>query len=91
MSQHYDLNVNGVIVTVDLEDDYRVEGSFDPDAPSDLDYYGYRDTVFTIVRAKFPDIELTVDGEQAYDSLRDKIDYITLTLQDTLDKQYVGI
>lgn len=33
-------------------DDYNIEGSFDPDAASDIDYYGYRETCWEIIEAQ---------------------------------------
>jgi hypothetical protein len=40
-------------------EDYNIKGSFDPNSPSDIEYYGYRETTFTITNMFAPTI---IDG-----------------------------
>jgi hypothetical protein len=40
-----------VMFNVRVNDDYKVPATFDHDSPSDLDYFGYRETDFTVVAA----------------------------------------
>lgn len=73
---------------VDIED-YNIIGSFDPDAPSDIDYYGYRETCFKIQSAE---VQTNTGWWPMHD---DEVRYIeenydsrvTLLVQDAIDKQ----
>lgn len=69
--------------------DYNIEGSFSPNAPSDHDYYGYRETEFTVTRA----IGITADEEFEFD--QDELNYfiennsekIEVIVQNLIDKE----
>lgn len=51
MNQAVEVVVKGVKLNVLVTDDFTVKGSFDPDSESDLDFYGYRETEFEVLRA----------------------------------------
>lgn len=70
-------------------EDYNIKGTFHPDAASDIEYYGYRDTDFYIVKAWGTDAvgsyEMTEDEIQnLIDNNKDKI---LLMVQDEIDKR----
>lgn len=44
----YNLKLYGTKFDVVVIDDYKIKGSFDPNSPSDTDFYGYRETVFDV-------------------------------------------
>lgn len=74
---------NGVTLTIDLIDDYTIKGSFNPNASCDLEYYGYRETDYTVISATYLDVELT---EEEYSVL---VNYerglVTLAIQNEID------
>lgn len=76
-------------ILVEVFDDYKVEGSFDPNAASDLDYYGYRDTQFDVVDVfELTDVVgyLAIHRDLLPDFLREHEGLIVLAVQDHLDE-----
>ena len=76
-------------VHVEVTEDYKVVGSFDPNAPSDLDYFGYRDTEFevkAVVAKENNAAQLPMDEEWGLIWADERIDSITLKVQDALDE-----
>ena len=73
---------------IDVED-YHVKGSFDPQASCDTEFYGHRETTFTVQSAEGKDSI----GWWEFD--KDELEYfvekngsaITLIVQDAIDKQ----
>lgn len=74
--------------SVEVTDDYNVKGSFDPNAASDLEFFGYRETHWNIISAVGKDslgwwpmldaeVEIMVNRHE---------DKITLIVQDALDE-----
>lgn len=82
------------VTTLLIEDieDYNVKGTFDPQAASDIEFYGYRETTFKIVDGSRNSI---FGGswpihEEELDYYRNHCDdEITLMVQDYLDEQNV--
>ena len=72
-----------VVVT----DDYCVEGSFSHNAVSDYDYYGFRDTIFTVTKAvgSCSAGEWELNEEELGLFIKQNEDRITLLVQDKLD------
>lgn len=71
----------------DIED-YNIKGSFDPNAASDIEFFGYRETTFTVssVQVLLRD-DLWVDDEN---TLKEEFltyydDQITLIVQNAID------
>ncbi len=82
----------GIRYNVTVTNDYHIKGSFDPDAPSDLDYYGYRDTELEVTSVSV----MWHTGDKAYmwvpmlddevdAHVESNIDKITLLVQDAID------
>ncbi|AXF53064.1 MAG: hypothetical protein [Caudoviricetes sp.] len=69
-------------------DDYSIEGSFDPDAACDLEYYGFRDTSFTVetIDEPFFDVYLPLTDEERDQIVAANEDKILLLVQDQIDK-----
>lgn len=72
--------------------DYHIEGSFDPEAPSDLDYYGYRDTEIEVERVEElyhmngkPQMWIALLDYESEPHIESNIDKITLLVQDAID------
>lgn len=85
---------NDIRVYVDVVSDYNVEGTFDPDATCDTEYFGFRETDIVVTDVKV----LTHKGTEyeAWLSLRDeeiekfsKINYdmVLLKTQYTIDEK----
>lgn len=82
------INIGSLELFVNVIHDYHVKGSFSPDAPSDLDYYGYRETEFEVVKiiASADDGATAILSEESAEQYVDKfVDVIELCIQDTLD------
>lgn len=68
-------------------EDYHVEGSFDPAAVSDFEFYGYRETTFKVVSAQGKDrIGYWPFGEDELEYfIENNNDAITLIVQNAID------
>lgn len=83
------VNIGSLELLVNVISDYYVEGSFSPDAPSDFDYYGYRETEFEVVKivTHADDGSSAVMDEISHEQYVDRFIYeIELFVQDTLDE-----
>lgn len=83
------INLKDHSVYVEVTSDYNVVGNFDPNASSDLEYYGYRETEFevTAVVNEVDNIARLPLSEEAQDFFCDEnIDMLTLKVQDALDE-----
>lgn len=69
-------------------DDYNIKGSFDPDAACDLEYYGFRDTSFTVetIDELFCDVYMPLTDEERDHIVAQNEDKILLLVQDQIDK-----
>ena len=71
----------------DIED-YNIKGTFDPNSPSDIEFFGYRETLFTVssVQVEIAD-GLWVEDlfESAHNFALDNDDRITLIVQNAID------
>jgi hypothetical protein len=79
--------------TLGIEDieDYNIKGTFDPNAESDIEFYGFRETTFTIAYGYrtdgFDDYKWPIHEEEL-DYYRNHCDTeVTLLLQDYLDER----
>ncbi len=70
-------------------DDYNIKATFDHDSPSDIDFYGHRETEYKVLS-----VESLVDGKWIGvndENVNAFIEYydgeITLAIQDAIDKQ----
>lgn len=70
-------------------DDYNIKGTFDPNAESDIEFFGYRETTFTIVSVEsfylsdnrwWPQTE---ESQKEFSTYYD--DQITLIVQNAID------
>lgn len=71
----------------DIED-YNIKGSFDPNAASDIEFYGYRETTFTVssVEIRLNDNLWVEDVTQLKEEfLTAHDDQITLIVQNAID------
>lgn len=76
--------------TLGIEDieDYNIKGSFDPKAESDIEFYGFRETLFSIAYG------YRISGDASWPIDEEELDYyrnhcddeVTLLLQDYLDE-----
>lgn len=68
-------------------DDYNIKGSFDPNAESDIEFYGYRETSFFVVCVETKHdgrwLPMTDDGQKEFVKYYD--DQITLIVQNAID------
>lgn len=73
---------------VNVIEDYHVKGTFAPDAPSDIDYFGYRDTDFYVVKAFGVDAvgEYEMNEHEIEQFVKNNEHAILLKVQDTIDK-----
>lgn len=90
----YDLRFSeGIRFHVKDVEDYNIKGTFDPNAASDIEFYGYRETTFQVsgVDSLVRDIsyELWVpDNEGTVAEFANYFDdKLTLIVQDAIDKQ----
>lgn len=69
-------------------EDYNIKGTFDPNSPSDIEFFGYRETLFTVssVQVEIAD-GLWVEDlfEYAHNFALDNDDQITLIVQNAID------
>lgn len=69
-------------------DDYNIKGTFDPNAASDIEFYGYRETTFTVSSVEILLMDdLWVEDET---SLKEQFikyyeDKLTLIVQEAID------
>jgi hypothetical protein len=75
------------INVVDI-DDYNINGSFNPNAASDIEFYGYRETTFKVESAEVK----TATGwwpmhEDEVRYISELNDSVTLLVQNEIDKQ----
>ena len=72
-------------------EDYNVGGSFNPNAVSDIEFYGYRETTFSVSSAQGKDKLTGYWWQFNEDELRyfaeNNDDTLTLIVQDAIDKQ----
>lgn len=72
----------------DIED-YNIKGSFDPNASCDTEFFGYRETSFTVSQIESYDNRLAVWTHDSDDTVRDFKNYfddrITLIVQNAID------
>lgn len=75
------------IIDVIVIEDYHVKGSFHPDAASDIDYFGYRDTDFFVHKAygvdKLGTFEFTQD--EISNLVENNYDKLMLCVQNAID------
>lgn len=89
----YGLKYNNLVFDVEDVEDYDIKGSFDPDSPSDIDYYGYRETTFTVTNIFIP--KLLDDCSVLVPLPQDEVGYysenydreFTLVVQKALDEK----
>jgi hypothetical protein len=84
-------------LTVDVHNDYHVPGSFEPEAPCDIDFYGHRETDFEVVKVE---VQWLLAGtpyiwvpmlDHEIDAFCDKnIDKLMLLVQDAIDDNKQG-
>lgn len=85
----YDLtfSANKKFNVEDVED-YNIVGSFDPNAASDIEFYGYRETTFKVTSVLVQIVEgLWVEDlfESAHNFALDNNDQLTLIVQNYID------
>lgn len=71
-------------------EDYNVRGSFNPNAVSDIEFYGYRETTFKVSSAQTKNsrCEWTpVDDNEVRYFAEKNDNALTLIVQDAIDKQ----
>lgn len=73
---------------IDVED-YHVKGSFNPNAVSDIEFYGYRETTFRVSAAQGKDSVgwWKFDEDELRYLIEQNDSRITLIVQDAIDKQ----
>lgn len=47
--ERFDIKYLGTVLTIVNVDDYNIKGTFNPNAESDIEFFGYRETSFDIV------------------------------------------
>lgn len=71
-------------------EDYNINGSFNPNAVSDIEFYGYRETTFRVSSAKTKNSRgewWPVHEDELRYFAEKNDDAITLIVQDAIDKQ----
>lgn len=70
-------------------EDYHIVGSFNPNAVSDIEFYGYRETTFKVSSAQGKDNIgwWRFDEDELRYFIESNNDAITLIVQDAIDKQ----
>lgn len=86
--QLYDLKLSEhTRFTVEVIDDYNVKGSFDPNAASDVEFFGYRETQWDLLSADGKDSVgwWPMTGEELSCLMKRYEDKMTTIIQDAID------